>query len=99
MPQKILNPGNADCKHSYILYIDNKFDGQAWWCDQCTRQERMNYNPDIKILFPAEAYLRTLPEPQEEMQYDWQVNAQGRVEGRLPEPKVIHKSLLERLVK
>ena len=60
--QYILNSGHTDCKHPRILYIDNCFDGQAWWCDDCERHERMDYSPGFKIRFPANALIRT-PNP------------------------------------
>ena len=57
--QEILNEGNFNCKHLRVFYIDNAFDGQAFWCDDCKRHERMDYSPGYKIKFPANALIST----------------------------------------
>ncbi len=57
--QEVLNEGNVECNHRYIFYINNAFDGQAWWCDNCRRHERMDYSPEFKIKFPANALIST----------------------------------------
>ena len=60
--QEVLNQGDSECKHSRIFYIDNAFDGQAFWCDDCSRHERMDYSPGFKIKFPANVLIST-PNP------------------------------------
>lgn len=60
--QEILNEGNSECKHNRIFYIDNAFDGQAYWCDDCERHERMDYSPGFKMRFPQNALIST-PNP------------------------------------
>ncbi len=82
--QCILNARHPDCKHPRILYIDNAFDGQAFWCDDCPRHERMDYSPGFKIRFPANALIST---PNEEYGrenfYAFRANSEGVVEKKL----------------
>jgi len=59
---QILNEGNPDCIHARIFYIDNAFDGQAWWCDDCPRHDRIGYSPGYKIKLPPNALIST-PNP------------------------------------
>jgi len=63
--QTAMNKGNPNCKHQHVNYIDNGFDGQAWWCDEtdCERHEKMNYSAGEKIIFPSNALIRT-PNPE-----------------------------------
>ena len=61
--QIVLDKGNLDCEHQRIFYIDNAFDGQAWWCDDCSRHERMDYSPGFKIKFPKNTLIST-PNPE-----------------------------------
>ena len=79
--QYILNAGHPDCKHPRILYINNSFDGQAWWCDDCERHERMDYSPGFKIRFPGNALIST---PNERFGgsdfYSYRANQNGVVE-------------------
>lgn len=89
--QKVLDEGNPDCEHGKILYANNAFDGQAWWCDNCSRHEMMGYSPGLIIKFPPHALIRT-PNPQfgGEGVYSHRANANGIVEGMLPnEERVI----------
>ena len=61
---QVLKKGGLNCKHDKVLYIDNAFDGQAFWCDMpdCGRHERIPYSPGNRIRFPASALIRT-PNP------------------------------------
>lgn len=62
VPINILNEDDKDCNHDRIFYINNSFDGQAFWCDKCTRHERMNYSPGFTIKFPPSALISS-PNP------------------------------------
>ncbi len=55
----VLNIGDETCKHERVFYVDNAFDGQAWWCDDCPRHERMDYSPGNIIKFPSNALIST----------------------------------------
>ena len=60
----IIAEGNrVDCKHSYIIYVDDGFPhGQNWWCDlpRCGHYEgTAHYEPGAKIRFPPFAFIRT----------------------------------------
>lgn len=82
---QVLDEGDPECKHNYILYIDNAFDGQAWWCDECGRYKRMGYCPGEKIRFPPDAYIRTLnPDYGGEEVYSWRADSDGVVRRTLP---------------
>lgn len=61
---KVLNEGKPNCKHEKILYENNMFDGQAWWCDihDCGRHEQLGYSPGDKIKFPSNTLIST-PNP------------------------------------
>ncbi len=89
---EIVNMGSKDCTHPYICYIDNAFDGQAFWCDMCAYQEQMDYNPGEKLVFPPHAYIRT---GGRDGTYAWQANAEGIVTEILPIEKVIKVHLDE----
>lgn len=60
--QEVLNEGDPNCQHFHILYIDNAFDGQAFWCDNCPRHERIDYSPGFIMKFPVNALIST-PNP------------------------------------
>ena len=79
--QEILNPGNKKCKHPHIYYIDNAFDGQAWWCDDCSRHERIDYSSGFIMKFPIGALIST-PNPKygREDFYAFRANDEGRAE-------------------
>lgn len=81
--QEVLNHGNPNCQHSRVFYIDNAFDGQAWWCDVsgCERHERMDYSPGYKMKFPVNALIST-PNPKYggEDFYAFRANNEGRAE-------------------
>ncbi len=61
---RILDEGNPNCEHEFIDYVDNKFDGQAFWCDMsdCNRHERIGYSPGHVMEFPSGSYIRN-PNP------------------------------------
>ena len=92
--QEILNQGNPSCLHNHIFYLDNGFDGQAWWCDLCERQEKMAYSPGFKIRFPANALIST-PNPKYggEDFYAFKTNAGGVVEPDLNRNEWVRRSL------
>ncbi|HKZ34187.1 MAG TPA: hypothetical protein VJ142_03070 [Candidatus Nanoarchaeia archaeon] len=78
--QQVLNEGDSGCLHHRVLYIDNAFDGQAWWCDVsgCGRHERMDYSPGFKMKFPRDALIRTPnPEYGGENTYVFRANSEG----------------------
>jgi hypothetical protein len=79
--QEVLDSGDQECKHSRIFYIDNSFDGQAWWCDGCSRHERMGYSPGFIIKFPMNALIST-PNPKYGGKgfYAFRTNDEGKVE-------------------
>jgi len=75
---EVLSDGNPDCKHGRIFYINNSFDGQAWWCDECERHERIGYHPGYEIKFPPNALIST-PNPKfgKEQFYAFRTNDDG----------------------
>ena len=78
---EILNEGDPSCHHRIVYYIDNKFDRQAWWCDACSRHERLGYTPGKIMRFPPNSYLRTPnPEYGAESVYAWKTDKDGNVE-------------------
>ena len=89
MPKlEILNEGNPECEHRHVEYISNAFDGQAFWCDDCPRHERLPYSPGEKIRFPSRAFIRT-PNPQhgDSETYSHQADEKGIVRGILSPEK------------
>lgn len=94
--REILNQGHLKCRHEYVDYLDNDFDGQAWWCDICSRHERLDYSPAQKIRFPPNAYIRC-PNPDfgDNDTYAHKANDEGVSMGVLPEKDRPHKSDLE----
>src|SRR3989344_2567670 len=76
----VLKQGDLDCYHERIFYIDNDFDGQAWWCDlpKCGRHEKIPYSPGDKIKFPAHALISTdNPKYGGEIFYAFRTNENG----------------------
>jgi hypothetical protein len=99
MSNEILNEGKIGCAHRFVYFIDNAFDGKAWWCDEplCERQEKTGQGE--KIMFPANAYIRT-PNPAfgGEAVYAHRADSTGDVKDILPESeRVQHKDLVSRL--
>jgi len=90
---QVLNEGNPQCSHSHVHYIDNAFDGQAWWCDEpkCKRHERIDYSPEHKIKFPPHAFIRNFTNKF----YCYQANDEGIVTGELPREKWIPYETLD----
>lgn len=66
-----------------MFYIDNAFDGQAWWCDvaECSRHERMDYSPGFKMRFSPSVLIST-PNPKYggENFYSFKTNDKGAAE-------------------
>src|SRR3989344_6897022 len=56
---QVLNEGDIKCNHGRVYYIDNAFDGQAWWCDDCPRHEKIDYSPGYKIKFLQNSLIST----------------------------------------
>lgn len=79
--QEVLDSGDQECKHLRIYHIDNAFDGQAWWCDDCSRHERIDYSPGFIMKFPANALIST-PNPKYggEDFYAFRANDEGKAE-------------------
>jgi len=82
---EVLDRGDSNCNHQKVLYIDNSFDGQAWWCDDCSRHERLRYTPGEIIKFPPYARIRT-PNSKSggEKVYAYRADINGIVKGILP---------------
>lgn len=62
-----MNQGSSECNHSHIFYVQEPFDGQAFWCDNedCKRHERIPYSKETAgqvMNFPVGALIRT-PNP------------------------------------
>jgi hypothetical protein len=91
---EIWNEGNSKCKHEHVLYADNAFEGQSWWCDDCPRAESLNYSPGLKIPFPSNSYIRTQnPEFGEGLFYTHKANEEGISEGVLPKDEWVQLSI------
>ncbi|MBI4158635.1 hypothetical protein HY500_00050 [Candidatus Woesearchaeota archaeon] len=84
-PIEVLVQGNPDCPHDRVYYLDNAFDGQAYWCrrEECDRHVRMDYDPGRKIPFPPHALITT-PNTEYEGFYAHRANENGIVEKVLP---------------
>lgn len=94
----VLNEGNLNCNHNRVYYVDNAFDGQAWWCDEptCKRHEIIYYSPGEKIRFPLNAFIRTPnPEYGEGKFYAYQSNNEGAVTAVLPKDKWVSYQTLD----
>jgi len=93
----VLNEGDSNCLHTHVFYIDNAFDGQAWWCDICPRHEKIDYSPGEKILFPPLALISTPnPEYGGEEVYTFRANKEGRVTKKdilFPEQRILRKDI------
>jgi len=100
----IIAEGNrVDCKHSYIIYVDDGFPhGQNWWCDlpRCGHYEgTAHYEPGAKIRFPPFAFIRTSnPTFGSEEIYSHRANENGIVMELLPEDQRLRRSELESLL-
>lgn len=76
---KIFDAGNPDCLHPRIFFIDNAFDGQAWWCDECPRHEKLEYSPGLKMPFPSDTLISASdPEHGEKKFYGWKTDKFGK---------------------
>lgn len=77
---EVINEGSLECSHSRGNYLRNGFDGDAYWCDECTYHIRRDYSPGHPFPFPPNSLIST-PNPQYgglEF-YSFKVNERGDV--------------------
>lgn len=83
--QRTICAGDLECQHPRVYYVDSRLSGQAWYCDDCDRQEFMPYHPTKKMAFPPHSFIST-PNPMLGMgkYYSHQANDKGLVVADLP---------------
>ncbi len=90
---EVLCEGKADCNHAHLNYVAVPLDGQAFWCDDCARQERVLYSKDRPnapvMTFPPGSLVR-VPNPQYggEDVYAFRTDSEGKLQLLASEKRV-----------
>ncbi len=61
--------------------MNNSFDGQAYWCDGCSRHQRTDYSPGHIIPFPIGSLI-SIPNPKYggENFYSFRADLEGKMQ-------------------
>lgn len=99
MNQDILVDGNPNCEHLYLLYVNNRREGQYWKCDnpECGRKEWTDSKNHLTIKFPPGAFIRSKRNKKDI--YRYQADEKGIVRGELDSYRRIHRKDLTTFIR